>query len=417
MTTTVLAGTLSVTAGIVDLTPYVIDASWSHTTGPAEASLALSELPSTVNRWDEITITGGIVGRTVSQRFGGYVADSSTRHYAPIVTLKAVGYLSLASRILSPVDELAEYQDEQAAADNLATTGTYVDSGTVWTTYIYPTATGTAAEYLAAGYDLSSGGAGQTDAAIVTLILGECGLTGKLGTIGGLSHVLGTQAREQYVWARKQTGADAIKTIDDIALGHRTMDATDGTIKRQLASPRTPGYVSAVTLTEGVDILEGASVADQTAQLANRVLVEGWLNDGVRRIAAVAGEHPSLPPGVTHESKSYRSLLIEKAFAADIGQGLSCEEVALWHLGEDSTLWVKATIPTWRDDVINPGDQITVEAPHLNLSGAAWVASVRASMSNGKVWHQELTVIARKTAVVEALLGTMVLPASLAVNP
>jgi hypothetical protein len=56
-------------------------------------------------------------------------------------------------------------------------------------------------------------------------------------------------------------------------------------------------------------------------------------------------------------------------------------------------------------------------APHLGLSGVAWVASVREAMDANRVWRQELTVIARKTAPVEALLGDLSLPASLAVNP
>lgn len=417
MTAQVFEASLDIDAGGIDLTPYVLEASWAHQIGPARATIMLSELPSGVEQWDVLTITAGIVGRTVTQRFGGYISGWSRKHFAPIVSLDAIGYLDLCSRIKAPSDALAEYQDAQAAAGNVATTGTFDDGTNTWTTYAYPEATGSAAEYRASGVDLSDGGAGQTDAEMVTQILNLCGLLAMLGTIGGTARILGTKAIPEFCWKSGESASSTIKRLDDVSLGFRTYDAPDGTIRRSLTGPRTPSGITDIVLTEGVDILEGAYVNQQPEKVVNRVTVTGWSADGQKREVSALGTSPSLPPGVTHKTENVSSDLIERAYAADEGSGFSCEEVALWRLREDGTLWTQAPIPTWRDDVISPGDEITIEASHLGLSGSAWVVRTQASVNQAKRWRQEITVIARAIVPEEALLGTMMLPASLAVNP
>lgn len=423
MTTTVLRSSLTVTIGGADVTEYVLDVSWSHGISQriGGASLRLSALPSGVARWDEITITAGIVGRTVAQRFGGYVQNLKLDHWTPTVSLQATGYLGLTSVTKAPADESAELGEAQVAAGNLGTVTPTVIGGVTY--YVYTPAASTTTTQQVAGVDLSDGGAGQTDVEMVALVLDRCGLTAKVGSLGGLPHTLGTQAREQFVWARDQTALMAIGRIDDVALGFRTFDCSDGTIRRQLVGPRMPGSISAVSLTEGVDVLAGASIDDQRAGTANRVTVSGWDNrQGTRVVSATGGSPEVLPSGLSYQTKTYNSELIEKTWLADAGEGLSCEEVALWHLREDSVGWRRLTLSTWRDDPISPGDQISVTLPHMaggGYTGAAWVESVRGNVDRRKAWRQDLTLVIRADTPVEALLGqaTSALPMNLAVNP
>jgi hypothetical protein len=422
MTATVLRSSLAVTIGGADVTEYVLDVSWSHGISQriGSASLQFSALPSGGARWDEITITAGIVGRTVVQRFGGYVQDLKLNHWTPTVSLKATGYLGLTSVTKASSDESAELGEAQAAAGNLGTVTPTVIDGVTYYLYTPPTSTTTTQQV--AGVDLSDGGAGQTDVEMIALILDRCGLTAKVGSLGGLPHTLGTQARDQFVWRRDQTALAAIGRIDDVSLGYRTIDVP-GTISRQLVGPRTPGSISTISLTEGVDVLAGASIDDPREGTANRVTVSGWDNrQGTRVVSATGGSPEVLPSGLLYQTKTYNSELIEKTWLADVGEGLSCEEVALWHLREDSISWRRLTLATWRDDEISPGDQINVTLPHMaggGYTGVAWVESVRGSLDRLKVWRQDLTLVIRADTPVEALLGqaTSTLPMSLAINP
>lgn len=429
MTTTALQASLTVTVttggGPLDLTPYVLEASWSQGVSQrvGDASLTLTSLPTSVARWDEITITGGLVGRTISQRFGGHVQDFRHRHWPSGVSVKCVGYLGLAGRVRPGSDADAEAQDAMAAAGAFGSVTETVIDGVTY--YVYTPAavdTSTAAAYQARGVDLTNGHVGATDGAMVLQVLAACGLSSKCGQIGGTERVLGATAFEQFVWRRDQTALDLIAALDSVSLGHRTFDAPDGTIRRVLTGPRTPTATLAVALVEGTDILEGASLDDLAGSVANRVQVDGW-NDGSGAKSAVAtGVSPeSLPSGLSYTTKKYDSRLIERGRLAETGTGLSCEEVALWHLHEDGTLWRRATLPTWRDDVVIPGEQISVTASHLGngggLSGVAWVESVRGSVSQSKVWRQDWTVVMRVGTATEALLGTLTMPKSLAVNP
>ena len=56
--------------------------------------------------------------------------------------------------------------------------------------------------------------------------------------------------------------------------------------------------------------------------------------------------------------------MIEKQNTADAGDGLSCEAVANWRLGEMNRYVERITLTTYRDDLVAPGDTIAVVSPN-----------------------------------------------------
>ena len=295
--------------------------------------------------WDALTLTVGYVGGNVVERFDGYLVDVSYRNWPASVTLVGKGPLVLASTVKA-------------------------DSDT----------------------DLSDGGAGQTDAAIATQVLTACGLTSRLGTIGGTARTMGTQARDKFVWKTGQNGLSVIEMLDKVCLGYLTYEQLGGAIVRTLVSPFTPNEETEWSLVRGVDIFAGATALHTVRQARNHIIVEGWNDGATTRTAEASGTHPAPPPGVTNDTLRLSSSLIERSLTTDSGDGLACDEVAAWLLAENNTRVIEATIPTWRDYAFAPGQGLNLTDATLGLDQAVWLRDVALSLNRDGELTQTLTI-------------------------
>ena len=86
--------------------------------------------------------------------------------------------------------------------------------------------------------------------------------------------------------------------------------------------------------------------------------------------------------------------MIEKQNTADAGDGLSCEAVANWRLGEMNRYVERITLTTYRDDLVAPGDTIAVVSPNrLGVNRNFFVQSVDAGVSQANQFSQVLTCL------------------------
>ena len=352
MTTYSYAVSRSVTLDGADISDTVLSATCNlgFSGRVSNCRIEVTSEPAGWSYWNALTFTVGYVGGNVVKRFDGYLVDVSYRNWPASVTLIGKGPLVLAQRVTAPED---------------------AESG---------------------GVDLSDGGAGQTDGAIATQVLTACGLTARLGTIGGTARVLGTQASDKFTWKSGQTGLSIIEMLDKISLGYLTYEQLGGEIVRSLVSPLVPNEVTEWTLVRGVDIAAGASSMHSIKQAKNRVIVEGWNDGATKRRAEVTGAHPAAPPGVTYDTLRLSSSWIEREATTDAGDGLACDEVADWLLLENNSRVVEATVPTWRDYAFEPGQALTLTDATLGLDQAVWVRDVTLALSRSGELTQTLTV-------------------------
>jgi len=315
----------------------------------------------TILPYDEVIITLGASAATAAVRFTGYFLELRRTLYPQRVTLLCSGKLVLAS--------LHENETE---------------------------------------LDLSDGGTGATDEVMVSTLLYHAGLSGTwtpadaptaLTGIGGTGKTLGTVAKDAaFTWFAGASPMAFITVLDGVCLGYRTYDTFDGTIKRtQLVM--IPGITSVATFTEHVDI--AVAQGNRTIlELSNRIVVTGFPGlDGATPITYTAeASNPFLQvSGVPwYVTSNLGTGTIERENTADAGDGLSCEEIANWLLAEKNRYREMVELTTPRDDLIAPGDTITVVAPtRLGIdSQRYWVESVNCEITEEGAFSQTLRCMA-----------------------
>ncbi len=264
------------------------------------------------------------------------------------------------------------------------------------------------ANHLEDGTDLSNSGSGRTIEWIEGTILDACGLseadlaakgwTRYLEPSGGTLY--GTIADDKWIWQKDEFGLDRLHAIYRVLLGRRLYEMMGGHIKAATITT-IPTAVPVFTLTEGVDIAPGAKCQELTGEVRNRIEVTGYDPGGGVGPAyyAADGYNPYLAKvGVDYLTEPVSSDLIERETTVEAGEGVSCQEVAEWQLGERNRLPVKLTIPTPRGDWFDSDTVIAVEGnEHLHYSSAVdgncWIQRVDWGFGRTGKWGQVLTAI------------------------
>lgn len=241
-----------------------------------------------------------------------------------------------------------------------------------------------------AGIDLSAGGAGQTDQAIVAFLLHEAGLDAYVGALGGTGKTLGTVATDQYRWPYGVRALDMIDQIDTISLGYRTFETFGGTIVRSQITAQ-PGATAAATFTEGVD-MEAECTSDATIEdIYNEVQVTGYAPSGGTQFNyTLEQSNPYIPNGV--ETQQLSSPLLESSTTG--GAGISCQEVAEYLLPVVNRGLLGVTCQTPRDDVVGPGMTIAVNAiARLGVNQNLWVQGMHWEYTQAGSFYQVFTCL------------------------
>ena len=337
----------------------------------AEATVTLRALPTGIQPWDSVVITMGGTQATAEVRFTGYFISHSNQLYPKETTLICKGILVKAE--------------------------TYEAMSTVdMTSY---------AAYIADPQQDDS--YGHYDQTMISTVLENCTCIplGSVpeevttGCIGGTSKILGKTAKGKgFDWRKGETGLSFIERLDSVCLGYRTYDTFDGTIKRtQITS--VPSGTSSFTFTEGVDIYKATDTIT-VLEARNRIVVEGYPGEDSNEEIDFKVEKGNpflmkMDGGQWYLTEKISSAMIEKEYTSSPGDGLSCEEVANWQVGELNNYSEKMILTTPRDDLIEPGIIITVISPiRLGITSKKfWVQEVDAEISRQGSFSQILTCI------------------------
>jgi len=332
-----------------------------YTLQTAQAEVDVRTLPA-ANCWDEVVITMGGTQATAEVRFTGFFVGHEPQFYDKSYKLQCKGRLQ---RAVVYEKELEE--------------------------------------------DMSSAGAGHHDETMVATVLYQVALADAVigetvpAEIEGTGRMLGKYSWQRgFGWRVGESGIAFIQRLDAVCLGYRTFDTADGTIVRQQISTipvATPDF----TFEEGVDIYR-ASGSDEVLQSRNRVVVEGFPGwDGKTTISHTEdAANPYLVDGTWGQfylAHKVSSAMIEKALTADTipvdgadpTDGLSCEEVATWLLGEMNRRVVRGTLTTPRDDLIVPGSTIQVTSPtRLGVNQKFWLQQIDTAINRQNQFMQTL---------------------------
>lgn len=260
------------------------------------------------------------------------------------------------------------------------------------------------------GTDLSNAGAGRTIEWIEGAILDACGLSSTDLAAHSLYRYLkatdgtlyGTIADDKWIWQQGQAGLDCLDGIYRILLGRRLFENVDGSLKAATITT-IPVTLPSVTLTQGVNIAAGATKEELTDSIRNRVDVTGYSILGVPGNHVATGYNPYLAKlGIDYVTESLSSDLIERETTVEAGEGVSCQEVAEWKLGEMNRIPIRLSIPTPLATQFSSDMTIAVEADgHLGYSSArdgnVWIQRVDWSLERTGRWGQVLTCIGGRT--------------------
>jgi hypothetical protein len=356
----VMLGGVDVTAGVEGFhTRYGFDQRI------AEVDVDFALTPTFVD-WGTLEIKAGLTsiasdtfGPTTT-RFNGLARNNGVTFWPYTPRLKGHGWLVLADATRVTDDLWAKYLSPTDNPDPLATPATWDPPG----------------------IDMTNDGNGQRDYDQVTSILHSCGLDTRTAGIGGFSYLLGTQTKafEQFVWRRGQSGLEYIESLDAMAW-FRTVETPDGFIWRRRATNLVPLFATVqYTLNENQDILEGATITRDIANIFNRVVVTGYDDGSGDNVWVAIGAAELLPPGILLMTETFQSPLIEHpikgeryvagpgvppALVGTLVPGMSCQEVAEYWAGELSSPMLEAVVSTWRDEPFAPGDIVYLNCPHL----------------------------------------------------
>jgi hypothetical protein len=370
--------TLVVTSAGSEVPEVQLDADWQYEFGkPAVATVNLNRLVSWLDFWSPITIAAGATDATVAVRGSYFIWDFPAFQHAPRGTV-----LDLRGPLIKME-------------------------------FVPPTIVQNGAEI--PGIDLS----GMTSAQQIVYLLNAKGLAGQFDAadIGGSPYRLGTQSaedatvtpgkknahgsRRDNIWPPSTSALAFTAERDKFDLGWRlceTLVPGRGLrIIRPQISPRPSGRTPVVTLTEAApsDIAQG-STASHSANIDtyNWVEVTGY-DDGSGPVRALAtAGHPHPPPGLAFvaDPQPPSSPLIEKRALGDPGEGMACDLVAAWRLGETNHVQLKLEITTPNDYPFNLRDEVGVYAPdRMQVAQNFWTRSVKGSL-NGSGMQQRLSL-------------------------
>lgn len=243
--------------------------------------------------------------------------------------------------------------------------------------------------------DLAGGPSSDQD--IVQAVLDYAGVNTNGGNIGGTGTVLGTIAPDQFVWQTSDSALAYIQRIDAISLGYRTFETAGGQIFRSQISSRPTGSTD-LTFTEGDDIREGSS--SRTVQEACNAARIGGYAVGDFADPRVWCQVESNPFQSSSDPRvfSWDNSMIERRSEASDGEGISCEAVANFFLGELNREVVKVTMRTPRSDVVGPGQIHLVRGPggapdRLGVGERLWVQRVDGELDQSGAFRQNITYI------------------------
>jgi len=236
--------------------------------------------------------------------------------------------------------------------------------------------------------DLTSGPA--TDQAIAQAVLTIAGVPFSSSNIGGTGIVRGTSAAIAYTWRKGESALEYLNRLSKASLGYKMIETTNGAVFRTQVLG-TPSGSPDFTLTEGVDIFEGAHTQIETFDTYSAWSVTGFdYGDG---LGAVSYSNPGvLPAGVV--PYAFSSEMIESATDADLRGGISAQTVCAYVQGESNRPITKVTgLQTPRDDLFGPGQIHQINSALLGLSGVKlWVLAVTAE-TDDKWFRQTLEYV------------------------
>jgi hypothetical protein len=240
-------------------------------------------------------------------------------------------------------------------------------------------------------------GGTPTDENIVQSVLDYINLSTNGGSIGGTGRTYGTIANQEFVWAVNESALGYIQKIDAVSAGYRTFESTNGQIFRTLISSRPSGFPH-LTFTEGVDI-KAASSSRTVQNACNGVRIEGYsVGDYLdpRVWLEVVGN--DFMDSSNPQIHSYSNSMIERRAEASPGQGMSCERMADFWLGELNREIVTVQMTTPRADLIGPAQVHLIQGPggqayRLGVGEPLWVQRVEGTLDSNGAFSQTMTYI------------------------
>jgi hypothetical protein len=279
-----------------------------------------------------------------------------------------------------------------------------------------------ASEYentLLGGTDMTLGGVGQTDQAMVQSVLTTAGVSFSSGNIGGTGKLLGTLGSAAdlgpegefvgpFAWGGPsafgtgvgETALSFIERLDAISEGYRLFETAGGVLYRYQIYGRPRTAFDVPVFTEGVDIFRGTS-SRTIIPTRNRALITGYdlAKTPAGMFLSIQENNPFQPASEAH-TIAFSSGMIEKIEENDTGYsgavpgvGQSCRAVGNYLLGEYNREIVKLTMTTHRDDFIGPGQVHGVVSAHLGITEPLWVQHVDKEISAAGVYTQTMTYI------------------------
>lgn len=241
------------------------------------------------------------------------------------------------------------------------------------------------------------GGAAATDENIVNAVLAYIGLSTNGGSIQGTGRNYGTIANQEFVWAVNETALGYIQKIDGISAGYRTFESAGGTIFRSLITSR-PTAPAEMTFTEGVDIRE-ASGSRSVQGAYNGVRIGGYSVGDFKdpRVWLEIVGNPFMDAS-NPRIYSYDNSMIERRAESSPGEGMSCQRMAEFWLGELNREIVNVQMTTPRSDVIGPGQIHLVQGPggqayRIGVGEKLWVQKVEGTLDSSGAFSQTMTYI------------------------
>lgn len=240
-------------------------------------------------------------------------------------------------------------------------------------------------------------GGTTTDENIVSAVLDYINLDTRGGVIGGTGRTYGTIANQEFVWEVNESALSYIQKIDGVSAGYRTFESTDGDIFRTQISSRPSGSPD-LTFTEGVDIKEASS--SRTVQnSSNGVRIEGYsVGDYFDpRVWLEVDGNPFMSSS-DPQIYSYSNSMIERRAESSPGQGMSCERMAEFWLGELNREVVTVQMTTPRSDLIGPAQIHLVRGPggsayRLGVGEPLWVQRVEGTLDQSGAFSQTMQYI------------------------
>lgn len=234
-----------------------------------------------------------------------------------------------------------------------------------------------------------------TDEQIVQAVLDYVGVSTNGGSIGGTGTVLGSIAPQEFVWKGNESALDYIHRIDAISLGYRTFESTNGQIFRSQITTRPSS--AELTFTEGIDISEGTNTRS-IQEACNAVRVGGYAVGDYADPRVWFQQESNDFQGSAPHVFSFDSPMIERRADSSPGQGISCEAVANYWLGELNRELVKLQMTTPRDDDVGPGQSHLVQGPggsanRLGIGENVWVQRVDKEISDGGAVKQTMQYV------------------------